>query len=233
MTSESSTVVIPFPFDSKNTGEKSRREDSGDYSNRQQYFKWTKHPAIVKLSQVIDLESTCGYITMMNIRGSSTSSVARPSHSNTNIPGVIKLGNLAEVNTSDDEDQVIFSQSPNPHEPTNGFKDDKSAKLYKEELDSMVGEDFLEPDSGNGKPQVYDSRQQKIESLRLDLAATHHEAAFSSNSLLNKEASDSTVWYEDWVLLDCHFGLPLFDATVNEIISERIVSKKLLEETRY
>jgi len=38
------------------------------------------------------------------------------------------------------------------------------------------------------------------------------------------------VWFDDWTLLDCQFGLPLFDSGVNQIVSERIVSNDLWDE---
>jgi len=238
MTSEAATVIIPFPFANSDPAENSKRQEFGDYSvNPQAEFKWTMHPAIANLRRVFDLESSCGYITMMSVRGSSTCSVIRASHSDTNLAGVIKLEDVPEDSGTDEDDQIIFvssKSSPLP-EPKNGFNDDKCAKIYKDELDSVINEDLTKDASNVMKPQVYDSRQQKIESLRLDLTVTRPDTVGGSGCLgtvLIEETAEDKLWYEDWTLLDCHFGIPLFDASVNQTISERIVSNKLWDEGR-
>ncbi len=235
-------MVVPFPFLSSNGGEDV--EDSGDKVTSI-FSKWAKHPAILKLSRLIDLERSCGYITMMNVKGSAL----RQSNSSTNlslVPPSIKLPNLLEEDfddsrgTDEDEDQIMFvsANSSAVSEPRNGFKDEKCANIYKEELNFVIDE--LE-EAQNIPPQVYDSRKQKIESLRLDLTVNASgsvlEGCPSSSNKPNLLSADSTNgennWYDDWTILDCHFGLPLFDTTVNQIVSERIVSNNLWEESRY
>jgi hypothetical protein len=37
--------------------------------------------------------------------------------------------------------------------------------------------------------------------------------------------------FEDFVVFDCVFGVPLFDETLNERICERIISNGLLEQS--
>jgi len=171
------------------------------------------------------------------------------SNSNTNLAMVaptVKLPNLAEEElddsrgTDDDDDQIIFvsGNSSFHSEPKNGFRDDTCAKIYQDELSSAI-EDINE--SENIPTQVYDSRKQKIESLRLDLnlnssgGTTGDGFSSSSNFLSVNSAAEnqhSSAWFDDWTILDCHFGLPLFDSTVNQIVSDRIVSNNLWEESR-
>ena len=250
---ESATVVVPFPFLSKSQSENENSDETGDPITSI-YSKWAKHPAILKLSRIIDLERSCGYITMMNIKGSSASAL-KMSNSNTNlsmVPPSIKLPNLTEeeldesrgTDEDEEEDQIMFvsANSSAVSEPRNGFKDDTCAKLYTEELNSVIDEG---ESSESILPQVYDSRKQKIESLRLDLTLNSSsgsvgEGCSTASNLLsvgssnsgNQSNNNNTLWYDDWTILDCHFGLPLFDTTVNQIVSERIVSNNLWEESR-
>jgi len=45
---------------------------------------------------------------------------------------------------------------------------------------------------------------------------------------------DTDVVNEDqWVLLDCHFGVPLFDADVNRSVCRRIATRGLCHQDRY
>jgi len=44
--------------------------------------------------------------------------------------------------------------------------------------------------------------------------------------------AESRTMEEDWVLLDCYFGIPLFDANANQQICRRIASQKLCNKER-
>ncbi|KAK2143398.1 hypothetical protein NP493_4531g00001 [Ridgeia piscesae] len=54
--------------------------------------------------------------------------------------------------------------------------------------------------------------------LKLDIGVTGSEPLSQSCDLCN---------YSDWVLLDCCYGIPLFDAGVNRAVCDRIASHKL------
>ena len=45
--------------------------------------------------------------------------------------------------------------------------------------------------------------------------------------------SDADVDERQWVLLDCHFGVPLFDADVNRSVCRRIAKHGLCNQARY
>lgn len=38
---------------------------------------------------------------------------------------------------------------------------------------------------------------------------------------------------DQWHLLECHFGLPLFDASLNQQVSQKIISHQLFSSERY
>lgn len=239
-------VIVPFPFSDGSSGKSDNNKETSVSPIVQSYKKWAKHPAIIKLARVLDLEKNCGYITMMNIRGSSSIS-SRSTADNylcvlsDPISAVVpdnqqhvKLTSLPEESNSDDEEEefhVIPNTSTNI-EPENGFKSDQCAKLYQEEIELELSND--KPNAI--KPTGFDSRQQKIESLRLDLSIKESKTGSVSSSRnggthQNKDKSDKS-WFDDWTLLDCHFGVPLFDGSVSQIVCEKILSNALWEEER-
>lgn len=264
---ESSVVIVPFPFSDGGKGKTDRNNKDKDNSISpiiQSYKKWAKHPAIIKLARVLDLEKNCGYITMMNIRGSSSISsrctadnylcvlsdpvLAVPDNHHHN--NVAKLTSLPEEESNSDDEEEEFHVIPNTStttnvpEPENGFKSDHCAKLYQEELELELSNTSTsssdQPNAQNTvKPAAFDSRQQKIESLRLDLSIKESK----TDSVIStgkgggglqavKNSNSDKSWYDDWTLLDCHFGVPLFDGSVSQIVCEKILSNSLWEEER-
>lgn len=248
-------VIVPFPFG----GGDNHFQDNNSSSispTVQSYKKWAKHPAIIKLARVLDLEKNCGYITMVNVRGSSSISSRSTAENYLCVLGealtvvpesqqiTTKLTSLPEESNSDDEEEefhvILNNANSNSSDPANGFKSDQCAKLYQEELEmefSNASSDTPQFDISSGKPTGFDSRQQKIESLRLDLSIK--ETKGDSNALSGKldsthqtrEKGDKS-WFDDWTLLDCHFGVPLFDGVVSQIVCEKILSNLLWEEER-
>lgn len=63
--------------------------------------------------------------------------------------------------------------------------------------------------------------------LVLDFSSTVSKGRHSSSV----SAEGSTI-EEDWVLLDCCFGIPLFNATVNQQVCNRIALQKLCHKDR-
>jgi len=230
MTGESSAVVVPFPLSKLKLDQEPT--NNTESATNQMYTKWARHPAIIKLSRVIDLERNCGYITMINIKGSVSSTVA----SLGSTQGEEKFGKLSKVNEEDggaeDSDfQVVEPSTSVYSEPKNGFNDEQCAKIYQEELEDQV----CTSSNYTLKPAKYDARKQKLESLRLDLSAAGNKKSSSENIKINTVPEDSKIqdaWFDDWVLLDCHFGLPLFDSNVNEIVSQRMQSNDLWAEKK-
>jgi hypothetical protein len=248
-------VIVPFPFGSASN--KPSSEDTNNFENSNTttnniYAKWAKHPAIIKLSRVVDLEKNCGYVTMINIRGATSTCGAKktPIRSGVDLKTEAIPSKLEEVaeelvkedGSNDDsiseEDYHLVVHS-SPEQPKNGFKDDNCAKLYQEELDNEFKNLSLHPETNTAsiEPHGFDPRQQKLESLRLDLKLTGDSVA-STSLRTNKDKgqidrnSNERHCFDDWTILDCYFGIPLFDAGVNQVTCERMQKNELWEPQR-
>ncbi|GAB6029426.1 hypothetical protein CHUAL_005185 [Chamberlinius hualienensis] len=137
------TVYVPFPFDAKENV-----DQSGIH----------RHPVIEKLKSRIDLQHSCGYITMINISKSWSAAD-------------LKLPN-----------KIADSSDGNPvcADVTDGLIGPDAADLLAAEIDAI-----------------------KISETKLD----------SSNDFTE---------LDNWTLLDCYFGLPLFDLKLNKDICQRV-----------
>lgn len=235
---ESSVIVVPFPFSSNDDSDKNST-----------YVKWAKHPAIIKLSRVIDLEHNCGYITMINTHGSKPCVDTRQEQDAGPLPcsqSSSRLGNLLEEQNEDDdgseEEYHLVRATNNP--PKNGFNNELCEKIYQEEIENELYNDPVperktsvsEIVAGHSaqESQVYDPRQQKLESLRLDLkfgdlSLSGDKATHDSSSSKEPEPN---IQFDEWTILDCYFGVPLFDANVNKITCERVLSNGLWDPKR-
>ncbi|XP_048759028.2 protein FAM91A1-like [Ostrea edulis] len=92
-------------------------------------------------------------------------------------------------------------------EPSNGVKDQQSADVLAMEIDMLE----LESDS------VEKSSAQALKHhLRLDLPKSQVSCDLSQE--------------EHWVLLDCYFGIPLFDSSLNKEICSKVVNFGLFKQ---
>ena len=135
-----------------------------DSSNNPLYFldnpqpiDFVHHPAVGTLSRVIDMQNTCGYITLLNPHLTS------------------------RTDTDMDDNASMFQFTADPH----------SGDLMK--LDGVFTEGGY-------------------------VAETESEEC---NGIQSKN-EDGVKNFEDWCLLDMHFGLPLFDAKLNQEISSKV-----------
>lgn len=87
--------------------------------------------------------------------------------------------------------------------PSNGLKDKISAEMLATEIDLLDTECFENRDySGNARDQ-----------LNLDLKQVEDE--------------NETLVEEEWNLLECYFGIPLFESSINKQTCDKIVSNVL------
>lgn len=92
--------------------------------------------------------------------------------------------------------------------PSNGLKDKISAEMLATEIDLLDTECFENRDySGNTRDQ-----------LNLDLKQVEDE--------------NETLVEEEWSLLECYFGIPLFESSINKQTCEKIVSNGLCNADR-
>lgn len=92
-------------------------------------------------------------------------------------------------------------------EPLNGLKDKSSAAVLASEIDLLEQESTQKGDNS-------DVPTEKLQNLDL------------------KEETESLV-EDEWCLLDCYFGIPLFEPNINKQICDKVVSKGLFNSNRY
>ena len=91
-------------------------------------------------------------------------------------------------------------------EPINGLKDKKSADMLANEIDLL--------DLNNSDKREFSESPNKPEEL---------------NSL---HLEEETLDEEEWCLLDCYFGIPLFEPSINKDVCDRIMNEGLFNSKR-
>jgi hypothetical protein len=98
--------------------------------------------------------------------------------------------------------------------PVNGIKDIKSAEMLASEVDSLA------------TPKR--TKAQPPSSLSID----DHNNSMDIINCDDYETTYEQIVERDWVLLDCCFGIPLFDADVNKDVCERVAKHNLCSKNR-
>jgi len=89
----------------------------------------------------------------------------------------------------------------------------------------------IEPDGAQSDPAGVENppASPNRSKLVLDFSSAAVSKGRHSSSV---SAADGSTIEEDWVLLDCCFGIPLFNATVNQQVCNRIALQKLCHKDR-
>lgn len=161
------------------------------------------HSAIQSLKEKIDLEHLCGYVTLLNT-GRESRTIFRHDEDDD------------ELNMNTNNTNMFGSCTGSIHssdsgtnildEPLNGVKDKTSAEMLATEIDLLA----LESPSKGDKS---DSPVVKPSSLDI------------------KDEAESLTENE-WCLLDCYFGIPLFEPNINKQICDRVVTQGLFNASR-
>ncbi|KAJ6641278.1 Protein FAM91A1 [Pseudolycoriella hygida] len=209
--------------------------------------KWSKHKALEKLRQILNFDNTCGYITYIKTgvpdlgceSYDENVSLARPKsrkdrrHSSIGgfIPRMENSPSIQSIPLQSPMDEVTsfnvirktddnftlkspnedyFAITPSNSSPANVFRSADCNELLAKELAGL--EDNLS-----------DQDEEKSKGL---YSQSSIEIPFDSNSINEEEdiTFDSRELYgEEWTILDCNFGVPLFDVDCNTRICEYIV----------
>ncbi|XP_066972878.1 protein FAM91A1 isoform X2 [Macrobrachium rosenbergii] len=165
--------------------------------------KKTNHPAVQVLSQHLDLQHTFGFIKLVAFPGADT-------------PGVSGFS-TSEITTGMPQGATSSSKSyvPDVSDDNPGTFDTSSG--------NETGTEKLAGDEASGDsssiPQVVSFDD--VSSIVLEKS----EGQPSQRDNMTLQFGAPLV--EQWHLLECHFGLPLFDASLNEEVSHKIISHKL------
>ena len=87
-----------------------------------------------------------------------------------------------------------------------------------------------EPTNGLVDAAAVDLLGEELEVLDWETLKSSTERALISGDATANDCSTggmSCPGNRDWILLDCHFGIPLFDSKLNGDICERVISEKL------
>ncbi|KAL5017599.1 hypothetical protein ScPMuIL_007188 [Solemya velum] len=179
-------VHVPFPF----------TDEKGSFSKHH----YQNHSAIQKLASHIDLEHTCGYITLLNT-GICTHTLVTDTK-----PPLKSQNDLLMKDTNSSASKT--SSTENMEDPFNGIKDRFTADILATEIDSL--------DNDAACSEQTDSLNENKENLDLEL----HESKIVENIFFENE----------WVLLECTFGIPLFDADLNNQVCQKIMSRGLFSK---
>lgn len=164
------------------------------------------HGAIEKLCNNVDLEHTCGYVTLLNT-GKMSRTVFHEEEEEEFFPGPLESNEF--------DFTVEGSASPEP--PHNGLKDKASADVLASEIDSIDSELF---------PSAERTEVQKLKD-KMSLDLDQNEQGEGQN-----EVSPDQLKEDDWVLLDCNFGIPLFDSSLNKEVCTKILNEGLFKIDR-
>ena len=162
-----------------------------------------QHRAIQRLSSVLDLNHTCGYITLLKTGQKLDGKGSKPCPAQTAC-----LSNRLPTKSQHGADQQVSHSKSST--PKNGIKDSASAEMLASEIDSL----------DDATQSILSSPDRS--KLRLDVGETEP-------SVEQREADVES----EWVLLDCCFGIPLFDALVNQQVCRRVATQGLCNKDRY
>ena len=195
-----------------------------------------QHSAIHRVSSVIDIKHTCGFLTLIKtgkkyasapITHNDTTAHQRALQLDVTSPSTVKF-----CKDSANVAAAVSAGGSNSCSPQNGFKDSVSAEVLASELDSLdtsISSQFSTP-----KVPLKDCAGGVLSSPdRSRLALDIKESGMSKESGDHVAAGcDNNALEADWVLLDCCYGIPLFDSEVNGQVCERVASQGLCNKDR-
>ncbi|XP_049846407.1 protein FAM91A1 isoform X1 [Schistocerca gregaria] len=214
------TFLVPFPMSSKPLA------IGGSFQNVcTTDVDWNSHPAVRKLSDVIDLKCSCGFITMVDTENSidghtnksnfyrhtpeESKCISPISSSGSNVESFVE----AWVKTGSPDDTFEEPTSVDLL-PSNGFTNGECASVLKKEIDSIY------PEKLNIKSKSVDNE------IRNDSSLLSSENDSSEKRDLENISTD----INRWTLLECSFGIPLFNQEINREICKNILHYKLYQE---
>lgn len=209
------THLVPFPLSVGDTHSDNKVLNDLD---------WKTHSGIVKLANELDLDHSCGYITMVRLNpppeqsSSELNLLLRRRREKTPLPtptaAVQAWMETSSVGNNVDSHETSPEKSQSP---MNGITSKECADILQQELDKLSG------------TRASSTESSPLRDLPLDAELPQDIGMCSvlKNNYVNSSLSD-------WVILDCCFGVPLFDADINtricDTIVNRLASKESLEE---
>ncbi|BES93001.1 Family with sequence similarity 91, member A1 [Nesidiocoris tenuis] len=214
------THLVPFPFPS-----------NPEFENGTGL--WKHHPAIVKLGEEVDLLHTCGYITMVHIK-SPNYPTQLPSKDMLSLSLRPHQHHLQPVDTPATPSSVEawiqsistgvsplnmkqFNTSPVKEEETDPECDNSSDIIGVVKCADLLEQELNDLDSNQSSPSRDTSQNDEPkEDVPCPIPLT---------VMSDRRVSHSSINLADWSLLDCTYGVPLFDADVNKAITSAVIDR--------
>ncbi|XP_075227037.1 protein FAM91A1 isoform X2 [Lycorma delicatula] len=244
--------LVTFPFTSLNIANNDHINDSDSKStitSLSQELAWNSHSAIKRLGEVVDLKHNCGYVTMVRLKKTLLSTirpgVVEPLWSTDQQPptttSVDKVkqfldgsSSISIINTESNSNNTSWTQGI--ESPVNGITNQESAEILEQELDCLtetVPHVHSEDNVNDNSPIREQNEEWMKQSSDAATDVENSHIPLSNNKNVSDEKEREANFrmlldvnnLSDWVLLDCSFGLPLFDADVNGRICDTIVNQ--------
>lgn len=173
------------------------------------------HPAVQSLCTYIDLQHTCGYVSLLNT-GLLSKSIWKDDSDDEyedDQNDFYAKGDNSSISSTDNSSKMGDNS---PSHPSNGVKDKALAEMLASELDLLESDAAQKSSDDTGLSNLK-------QNMSLDLKCENNNS---------KKSMDYFTRPEDWVLLDCFFGIPLFDASLNKETCSKIVSHGIFKQER-
>ena len=192
------------------------------------------HPVLQKLASELDLCHTCGYVTLLK----TGKGVNCEQHS---------LVTVDDATASTRPSPECSNNNSSSSCPRNGITNTASAEMLALELDSLDVDEKTSTVSADRTALALDVDEKTSTvsadrtALALDVDEKTSTVSADRTALaldVGVDGSDATTQscdacsHSDWVLLDCCYGIPLFDSIVNREVCDRISSQKLCNSDR-
>lgn len=197
--SKGKVVNISFPF----------KTEEGAFSKE----CVQNHPAVQSLCTYIDLQHTCGYVSLLNT-GLLSKSIWKDDSDDEyedDQNDFYAKGDNSSISSTDNSSKMGDNS---PSHPSNGVKDKALAEMLASELDLLESDAAQKSSDDTGLSNLK-------QNMSLDLKCENNNS---------KKSMDYFTRPEDWVLLDCFFGIPLFDASLNKETCSKIVSHGIFKQ---
>ncbi|XP_014254645.1 protein FAM91A1 [Cimex lectularius] len=210
------THLIPFPF-----------VETSDFESGTEIFKY--HPAVVRLAKELDINHTCGYITMIKVKSP-------------NLPSKLQVKDTLSL--------PLKMHEHHPHLDTPATPSSVEAWLHtisseggefntKQFIVTPLKEEEDEEDQGNSAANE-ENTEMAGNADGLDSSESSTESGSKVEvpcptalriGISERRMTCGPINIDEWSLLDCSFGIPLFDEIVNKKICKTVIEKLILPES--
>ncbi|XP_053210016.1 protein FAM91A1-like [Panonychus citri] len=188
-------IYVPFPL----TCEETINEEISN--------PFETHPDIVKLSSILDLRFTCGFVTLIRHQLFCPSSPSIKEAEESQSETIIAVSSQPPT-ASDDIDEVNDNK-PEEAQETNDWEQDES------ELISLTEDEPTSIKRGNEEQETINDSEKVKEKQEDD-----------EN---NSDEIHSNDEFKYWTLIECHFGVPLFDRALNKSVCNKLLKHHLFD----